>query len=118
MIRTADVLRFVKAPSAQKSAKVRQGEPRYARGSSNHTCVKTVASTYDINHSGLQSPNRLTNRQEFDLIKSHEKEALFLSERFGDRRETYRIIGHASLINNRDPGFAQDVLHLSKGKID
>ena len=51
-IRTADVLRFVNAPSAQKSTKVREGEPRHARGSSHHSCYKTAASTNDMSRSG------------------------------------------------------------------
>lgn len=124
MIKTAEVLRFVKDQQVNTlsgNSKVRKGEPRHARGSSHHTCVKTVASTCDMN-TVHTTPNRTNgNRREFDMIKSHEKEALFLSDRFGDRRETFRTVDglDRSLISAlNDPGFAPEVLHLSKGKID
>lgn len=126
MIRTAEVLRFVKDPSINTltSRKVRKGEPRNGRGSSHHTCVKTVATTCEMVTSELVTPARMNHRHEFNLIKSHEKEALFLSDRFGDRRETFRTVTglDQSLISavnvTVDPGFAPEVLHLSKGKID
>ena len=133
MIRTADVLRFVKDPSVNPliASKVRKGEPRHARGSSHHTCIKTVASTCEMTNTEIATPARMNHRREFDMIKSHEKEALFLSDRFGDRRETYRTVGggagldhslisavHASSFAAADPGFAPEVLHLSKSRID
>ena len=130
MIRTADVLRFVTVgqDAVYKSEKVRErggGEPADARGSSHHTCM--VASTRDtemMNKSMLTpSAHRFTRRNEFNLIKSHEKEALFLSERFGDRlldSTGGRNLAGSTLVmtGTADPGFAPEVLHLSKGKID
>jgi len=59
------------------------------------------------------------------LIKSHEKEALYLSDKFGGRlpmnaSELYSMsMGPLmSYQDECDPGFAPDVLHLSKSKID
>ena len=117
MIRTADILRFVKGESAQRSAKVGRKNSQRARGSSHHSCHKTVASTCEMNRSELVTPNRLSHRQEFNIIKSHEKEALYLTERFGSKMEAQRILGTASF-KSVDPGFAPEVLHLSKGRID
>ena len=146
MIRTVDVLNFVKEEgvvASGQSAKVRKGSgSKHARGSSHHTCIKTQASTCDmvtrretvgtINHnqgSSLQTPiATFSRRREFDLIKSHEKEALYLSERFGDSvtnsfartvlPETRKTSGAIAFGTGVDPGFAPDVLHLDKGKID
>ena len=57
-----------------------------AFGSSYHTNAKTNASTCDVlNQSTLRTPNQISRRQEFSLIKSNEKDALFLSERYGER---------------------------------
>ena len=88
VIRTAEILTFVKTSGTQRPAKVSEGEPARARGSSYHTCHKTVASSADIwNPSLLVTPGNqgLSRRREFDFIRSHEKEALFLSDRFGER---------------------------------
>ena len=90
-----------------------------------------------MNRSSLWTPSATRRQQfntnynttrrdkEFNLIKSHEKEALFLSERFGDRTlDTTggrNLAGTTLAMSNHpmvDPGFAPDVLHLSKGKID
>ena len=84
MIRTADVLRFVKGPAPNN-------ESRHLRGSSHATFTKTAAST-NYENSTLFSPNPITRRQEFDLIKSHEKEALFLSDKFGGRLRVQDLI--------------------------
>lgn len=130
IIRTADVLRFVqKGPDVSyRSEKLREnggGEPAHARGSSLHTCMG--ASTCDtIANKSMQTPSasRFTRRKEFNLIKSHEKEALYLSERFGDRvldtNGGRNLAGSTLVVTNHpnDPGFAPEVLHLSKGKID
>ena len=86
------------------------------------------------NMSTMYTPNPISRRQEFDLIRSHEKEALFLSDRFGGRvnqmkrSELINSMGPgASLLTSinvgldhhgQDPGFAPNMLHLSKGKID
>jgi len=83
VIRTADVLRFVKGPVPSVKAKLSY-EPKHARGSSHHSCAKTNASTCDMAVS-IYTPNRTSRRQEFEMIKSHEKEALYLSDRFGGR---------------------------------
>lgn len=99
-----------------------------------HTCVKTAADTCDMAMSTMYTPNPISRRQEFDLIRSNEKEALFLSDRFGGRvdqmkrSELINSMGPgASLLTSvnvgldhlgQDPGFAPNMLHLSKGKID
>ena len=74
----------------------------------------------------VYNTNTSNHLNEFNLIKSHEKEALFLSERFGDRQLDSTggrnlagtTLAVASTYPQRDPGFAPEVLHLSKGKID
>lgn len=132
MIRTADVLRFVKGPTPTPKVRSRVSEPKHARGSSHHSCIKTAASTnyggYDpASSNNVLSPNPITRRQEFNLIKSHEKEALYLSDKFGGGRLRVSELFNTSLANPlasvrdeqfADPGFAPDVLHLSKTRID
>ncbi len=99
MIRTADVLRFVRGD--QPSTKARQAsEPKHARGSSFRTSVKTAATTNDMAASSLYTPNPISRRQEFDLIRSHEKEALFLSDRFGGRIDSMKA---SELIHSLGP---------------
>ena len=82
MIRTADVLRFVKGPVPSPKVISRAAK---ARNSSFHTYAKTAASTaLDLN-SSVFSPYPVTRRQEFNMIMSNEKEALYLSDKFGGR---------------------------------
>ena len=124
MIRTADVLRFVKGPVPAQLDQSKISESRHIRSSSHYTVGKaTAASTADmLGNSSLFTPNDVSRRQEFDLIKSHEKEALYLSDRFGGRvpmrMKELETCSLEPLEEEADPGFAPDVLHLSKTKID
>ena len=106
MLKTADLLKFVsKHPNL---ASMGPKEHRLATSSAKHAYKQVRKNTKDY---GLTSPEPLSRREEFDYIKSCEKQALFLSERFGDRRaEASTTVPHA--------GDSQHLLHLSKHKID
>ena len=110
MIRTAEVLRFVKTGGEEdKVERLRKSEEQFGVGSRGTAAKTTIASTNDgllMNRSSLMASPSVTKRnrsgygknrqsrdiEEFDLIKSHEKEALFLSERFGDRKEECKTL--------------------------
>lgn len=59
MIRTADVLRFVKGPTPTPKVRSRISEPKLPRGFSHHSCAKTAASTH---YESMLSPNAISRR--------------------------------------------------------